>query len=753
MKKLCVLLVLALALACAPAMAAEGDAMLARTEDNYIYFNYCFTSGDMLYAVSYSSLCTYRLGDADMTEYTYVMPEDDGSYDYGILPFADGDRLYALELVTHYGEATEFEGAKLVTMTLMDDNTIVFEEVLSELDWDDLVEYYDSSTYPVRPDGMACLDGKLMLRCYEPNGNGYMMYAIDLDTYEREEISDLRDAYTFTPYKDGTLLVEQYTYEQPGVARLVAYDPASGSTQQLAQFEISDYSPLNGLAYDAATDTLYCVRAGEVCPVDVATGAVLEGVTDMPVESYGSPGQSCVLEGGYYAFCSEGMVIRNLDPAQKADIRLKINDSGWSEAVNAAYYRFSNAHGDVSVVLSRDYSEQEKLIESMMNRDDSVDIYTLSTSSAIYSALYNRGYLMELDGSEKLAALAQGMYPSLAEDLSSDGHLVALPLSTYAYTLGINEKALEALGLSMADVPDNWSDFLDFLKGLEGVISENGRVKLFYPGYSDADARNELFTSIFEDYQRYVNKNDPAMGYNTEIMRGLMQKLEQIDFVAMGCIREEDREEFDYDQYEYTDDGTLLQTGTGCSIGNFYSGYTPVLLGMAPGLKTPITLETTVAIVNPFTKHPDVALAFLEEVAENLPDTTRYCVDPSLSEPVRGKWNEEALAEFQRQLDELNRDLETADAMDKQMIEDSIRDTEETLKYYEEYGWDVGPADLEWYRANDEGVSVAGVNWLYSDDSGEAWELINQYRDGQITAEEMLAGIDRKVQMMLLEGN
>ena len=754
MKKLCVLLALLLALlACAPAMAAEGDAVLGRSEENTIYFNYCFTVGDTLFGASYNGLYSYRLGEADLTEYTFPIPEDDdGSNDYSYLPFADGDSMYALCMVTHYGESTEFVGTKLMSMTLNDDHTVAFEEIC-DVDWSDLVEYYDSNTYAARPEGIIGMGGKLIMRCYGPSGSGYQVYSVDLKDGRREEIVDLLDAIAIAPYKDGTLLVEVYNYDHPAAARMMIYDPADDSVQQLAEIEVTDYNPLNGLAYDAESDTLYCVRAGEVCPVDLSAGKVLEGVTDMPVEPYGNAVVSCVLKGGYYVFCSEGMAIRNLDPGQKAEIRLKISDSSWNNGVNNAYYRFSNAHGDVSVVLSRDYSESDKLIESMMNRDDSIDIYTLPTSSKTYDALYNRGYLMELDGSEKLAALAERMYPSLREELSSDGHLVALPVSTYSYTIGVNEKALAALGKSMADVPDNWPEFLDFLHGLEDVIRENGKVKLFYAGYTDTDARFELFSTIFEDYQRYVNRTDPTMGYNTDMMRSLLEKLEQIDFIALGCIREDEREDYDDSNYEYTDNGMLLQIGTGCTIGNFYSDFTPVLLGMAPGLTTPITLETTVAIVNPFTKHPDVALAFMDELVDNLEDSTRYCIDPSLNEPVRGKWNEEAIAEFQRMLDELKKDLETADAMDKQMIEDSIRDTEETLKYYDDYGWDVGPRDLEWYRAHDEGIALARTNWVYSDDSGEAWELINQYRDGQISAADMLAGIDRKVQMMLLEGN
>ena len=45
------------------------------------------------------------------------------------------------------------------------------------------------------------------------------------------------------------------------------------------------------------------------------------------------------------------------------------------------------------------------------------------------------------------------------------------------------------------------------------------------------------------------------------------------------------------------------------------------------------------------------------------------------------------------------------------------------------------------------------MNWLYADDSGDAWDLINQYLDGAIGVDELLAGIDRKAQMMMLEGN
>ena len=741
MKKLCILL----------ALAAEGDALLGHAENDTIYFNYCFTDGETLYLSGYDMLYTYRVGDADLTPYAYELPETEEAVDTRVMPFSVDGELYALTLSTSYGENSQFVGADICALTL-DGNGSAQTTSLCQADWKDLVEEYDDSVYPIQPESLIGANGKLVIRYYTQQGE-YETSVIDVQTGARHVLSELQNAYAVTDYRDGLLLVEQYDYNEADKARLLLLDPSAESLQPLGEVSVEEYSPLSGLAYDAETDAIYCIKGGEICPVDLKGGEIGAGLTDMPLQSYGgAPG--CVLKGGYYAYCGDGAAIRNLDPEQKAATRLKINDSTWSDSVSNAYYRFANAHGDVSVVLSREWGESSNLIEKMMNRDDSIDIYLLSTSSAIYDALFNRGYLMELDGSEKAMALAERMYPSLRECLSRDGHLVALPVTMNAWTIGINEKALEALGLKLEDVPENWSDFLDFVSGLGDKLAENKAVHLFYSGYTADDARNDLFNSIFDDYQRYVNATDPTLGYDTELLRGLLEKLEQVDFTALGCLSAEEAEEGAADAYvEDSDAGVLLQTGTGCSIGNFYSDYTPILLRVNPEEPARLVLENSVAIVNPFTKNPEAAMAFIDELVDNLPAATLYCVDPELNEPVRGQWYEEYIAEVRKTLEHLNGELEKAEAADRQMIEEDIRATQENLDYMEENGWDVSPREVEWYRAHDDHLVTATVNWLYSDDSGEAWELIDMYRQGQIGMAEMLEKIDRKVQMMLREGN
>lgn len=754
MRKMCLLLALVLMLSVIPAYAAEGDMILGQDEET-LYFIGMYAQGDTAYLFTYDyGVYKYRLGETELTPYQIQLEErDEAGASDDLYVFGMDGKLYAIDLVSVYGDETEFLGAELYELTLVDaaeDASATVTKVM-DLDWNDLVEYYGQSAYPSRPEAIVAMDGAAFMSIYDTTG-AYQIYRLDMATGKIQCIDDMRDANAITRYRDGQLLVETYSYEEPNTARLYTYDIDSDAAEMFLELEIADYSPLNGLAYDAETDTLYCVKGGEVCPVDLQTGEVGEGVTDMPSD-LNTNSAAYVMDGGFYVVANHGLTVRNLDPSQKSEIRVKISDMSNNDCVTKAHLAFANAHGDVSAVLSRDWAEQENLLENMMNRDDSIDVYITQANSTVYEALYNRGYLMEMDGSEALTAFAEEMYPNLREQLSVNGHLVALPVELNAWTIGVNEEALEALGYTLADVPDNWSDFLDFLAGLEQPLAEHPAVHIWYSSYNENDVRSSLFNAIFEDYQRYVNLTNPAMGYNTELLRGLLTKLEGLDLVALGCREApENPEDEDYNTADYSDDIVLMETSIGCSIGNYYSSYTPLLLKVDPSAPAYLALNATVAFINPYTKHPDLALAFIEKLAENLPDTTLYCLNPNLNEPVRGALNEENLEEAREAVESMQAELDEAEAADKQMLEEEMRELQENLDYWETYGWDVSQREIDWYRAHADNLAIAKADWLYADETGEAWELIYQYNEGNISMDEMLTNIDRKVQMMLMEG-
>ena len=68
-----------------------------------------------------------------------------------------------------------------------------------------------------------------------------------------------------------------------------------------------------------------------------------------------------------------------------------------------------------------------------------MDIYVLDMSGAEFATLLDRGYAVELGGSEKIASLVGQMYPAIAEAASRDGMVYALPLEMYNYKMCIRD--------------------------------------------------------------------------------------------------------------------------------------------------------------------------------------------------------------------------------------------------------------------------------------------------------------------------
>ncbi len=752
MKKMSLLLALLLALTCLPAFAAESDLILGRDGETGIRFENAFTDGETLYLSDENTLYTWQPGDEALTEHTYSFEDGNPNGGTRVMPFIGEGQLYAITVKMSYGDHVDVDEVALNSMALEADGTVTFQQ-LTTLDWTDLISYYDGDADVMMPLDIVVGGGKAYLRHYNDQYD-YVLSVLDMETGALEENYDLQDVQAMIPYQEGTLLVEQYSFSSNETARFLLYDYESDSVQMLSEFEIKPYTPLSGLAYDEDTDTVYCISEGEVCPVDPRTGEIGAGVADMPLEAYGMS-HAVLMNNGLYAYAGNGVAIRDLVAGSQVAFRLKVVDSNYCSAVTAATTRFCAENSDVGVVLSRDFNGADSLAESMMNRDDSVDIYTVATSSAAFDAVYKRGYMMELDGSALLADLAERMYPSLKECLSAYDHFVALPLETNCWGPGFNEKALAELGLTLEDVPDNWWDLLDFLPTLEGPLAEHENVRLTYEGITVSGMRSNLFFAIFNEYQSYVNAVEPNMGYDTPLLRGLLEKVENIDFEALGC-EEDYGEDNSMGGIVIGGDGetmTLFETSCNHSIGEIYFDATPVMLGLDANTRPPMILDTVVAFINPFTQHPDEALAYMEALAESMPNSTRYNIDPALDEPIRGARNEQLLEEARKELEQLRTQIENADPSQTQMLEERIAEAEENLAYLEQFLWEVPESGIEWYRAHADGVVTAPVNWLYADDAGEGYELIQQYLTGGMRLDELLREIDHKVQMMLLEGN
>ena len=246
------------------------------------------------------------------------------------------------------------------------------------------------------------------------------------------------------------------------------------------------------------------------------------------------------------------------------------------------------------------------------------------------------------------------------------------------------------------------------------------------------------------------------VSYDSPELIELFEKVLALDYEALGLPEDDEDGYAEYRVYEYGGERsyTLIETGVGCTIGNFYSNCEPVLLSVIQGESGDLPLQMSVAFVNPFSENVELAEEFLVELMRNTDRRTSYNLSDALNEPVRSRYAEESLRESEAMLAELQNQLETADPVDKPAIEESIKDVEQQLEELDRYGWDVSAKEIEWYRAHEDAITVERFNFLYASDSdGELFDLLEQFMAGKVSPAEALKEVDRKVRMRAQEGN
>ena len=452
------------------------------------------------------------------------------------------------------------------------------------------------------------------------------------------------------------------------------------------------------------------------------------------------------------------IVLRNLNPDERSEITLHINDYAYENAVDTAYYKYTNEHGDVSVVVNRN-GNIDDVLQAMMNRSGAVDIYTMNVSASQYSALFERGYMAELDGSEKLNQAITSMYSGLLSAVTKDGHIYALPVSMYGSSIGYNPKALEKLGMTEADLPQTWDEFFDFLSELPARLTDGCGVCVFENYYNQDDIKRSLFSMIFNDYQNYINAGGVQYSFNTPLLKGLIERIDQVDYSALDVPEQTYDEETGEWLGDYNDDRIyLFETYVSTAIQNG-GGYNsqPLLLTIEQGAEKRMSVNLAVAFVNPFSKHVDEAIAYLETMADSLDTNDQYNFYADRNDPIRYPDFEEYKKNLAEWVEETKKAMEEADEDEKASYQEQLDSLNESLASIDDTYWMISPSNIESYRARAQYLAPITYDCTVvssgSKDDDTVWSVISQYYEGTIGVDEMLQAIDKKVQMMRLEGN
>lgn len=741
MRRICAMLAVLLAMAGLPALAGTDNAVMNRETRFYRVF----TDGETLYAHAPGALWTWRPGEPALTERAYRLPDDVQAASTAILPFTNDGRLCAVALIKRRaGGGTELDRALLMAGDLDGDGEVALEPIC-EVDWSELTGWFLGEEAVCEP---SCLlgAGNRAVMCWEDMNLERHAAAIDLDSGRVRVIDDLEGCLALAAYKGGAALAALPDRADPERMKLLAYDFATNAVTPLGDIHIGSGAPPRGIAYDPLSDAIYCATDGEVRRADPDTGELGERVADVPIQSGLDAWAGCVMDDGLYAYCGQGIAVRSLAGGADYERQLSVCDPTDNAAILDAVARFGEERPDVRIALVADEAAVQRLVEDMVRREDGVDVYVIDMDSVAWDAVHGRGYQLPLEG-DALEALAGELYPGLRAQLSADdGRLVAVPVSVSGWAMSVNGAALAALGLTPSDIPGDWPGFLDFMAGLAGPLADHPELALFSSPYTVEEARRELLTAVIGDYRRGMDGSGVSE-YDTDALRGLLDRLERLDLKALGCF--EYPEDVDEDAFDERDG--LFGFRHDYAFNALGRDEIPLLLSASGDAPARMALSARAAFVNPFAQNPDAALAFMNALAESLPEQVRCAVCPGRAEPVRGALYEAQIERYRQTADALRAALEAADARDRQMIGDELRAAEEQLADAEQNGWAISPESLSWYREHDDGVAFEGVNWLDAD--GKETELLEQYLQGAVTAGELLRELDRKQRMMALEGN
>ncbi len=362
------------------------------------------------------------------------------------------------------------------------------------------------------------------------------------------------------------------------------------------------------------------------------------------------------------------------------------------------------------------------------------------------------------------------MYPYLQNAMKKDGKIVGIPVWIYADTMSIDPGLWKRMGGTDEELPKTWDQFLDWLPTLQERLEANdGRLTDYY--ITQTEMRYSMVQSILHTYQMQADRKGETPVFNSPRLLELLKRVHEYDFGALGIPEKYIEPQNDSDVWSKQ---TLLQVNAYRGINNYdYSIPMPLTLNEEDEAFIPVSLY--VAFVNPYSTHPEEAKEMLSLITKNQDMDMQYALFTDKTEPIRDphyeenkKWQDEYLAEMKEA-------LEKAEGEEKAEAEENLRQAEKNIEESERYSWRMSPQNIELYqkyqplflvnenaflygiivgRDDPEGMTI--MYSLYDYDLSAYEDVINPEdipKVETVSVEEALGMLDKKIQMMHMEGN
>ena len=435
-------------------------------------------------------------------------------------------------------------------------------------------------------------------------------------------------------------------------------------------------------------------------------------------------------------------------PGAKAEITLQLNGVD-----TKALSDFAQRHPEVRLDTgdSTYYATTGEMASDMLLGAFDDDVFLLTNSCVDYQLMMEKGYCLDLSGSEVLRNAMEKLHPLFAAQCMVEDKIYAIPHTIQLRYLALSPDALERSGMENAATPSTFPEFLDFLERWIVHLKENPDCDVALAGmafwgdssFYDANAYTEvLVNELLENHMMQQSFAGEAISFDEAVLVPLLERC-----YTLG------HELYAYDpgvQTQYS----LLKTMQ--SMAN--TDYEPLSLrldGTQPAL---IAADVNLYAVYAQTSQPELCMELMEALCLNnwpmyntyLYQDTEPLLNPDydsqiagsrqMIEETQGLLENEALEPGERE--ELEARLEAQQAV----LEKNLGN--ERLKYL------VTAGDLARFRAHVDSLAIQMPGPFHPNDVENAnafKQLKARFSAGQLTAPELVKELNHLAWMIEME--
>lgn len=465
----------------------------------------------------------------------------------------------------------------------------------------------------------------------------------------------------------------------------------------------------------------------------------VRNIADVPIDLNPNIGVPAVItpSGCYVAGEYGGVVVRKIERSEEAKTVLAISYSG---DLTNAILKFQNAHDNVNVRLVYD---TDNALDGLLTKSAQWDILILNShyDAQILRPILNRGWALPIQ-SESVRAFVSGALPGVSAPLMQNGEVLGVPLDVDCYSAGVNVGCLNAMNLSIEDIPANWVDLLEYIQSLIPTAT----VPLVDWQNSADDLRADLLRAILESYDLEIQSGAQS-GYDTPELRAALEALDNLDLESLNAQAQRANEETNRHYNPMFGWHGACAAPCGEKYLDEYQ-FIPLALSFSKDSPARLPMDCNIAILNPASENVGLANDFLKILIGQMDADVRAAFAPAKAEPLL----DQAVYDRQTsQQDEMIAQLETAlgtaAESAKQELQEKL-DHERAIRLeMEDWYWAISEESLARYQANANGVLLNLPTGSFSDLYTLVWEHVEK-REG---TDALIRALQKKLDMSRME--